>query len=140
MLMQRVFIGLTAASLLAAAASAAPDIRWSTIDGGAERMTGSGYTLTGSAGQHDAGPAAGPATGGTLTLRGGFWQPALFAGAGPCNTADVAEPFGLLDLSDISAFVTGFTTSDPIADLDGNGLYDLNDIGTFIGAFTAGCP
>ncbi len=59
---------------------------------------------------------------------------------GNCNAADIAEPFGILDLSDISAFVTGFSGMDPIADLNGDGIYDLNDINIFVTAFLAGCP
>lgn len=57
-----------------------------------------------------------------------------------CNAADLADPLGLLDLADISAFVAGFTGDDLIADLDENGLLDLADITLFVSAFTAGCP
>ncbi|USN99899.1 MAG: hypothetical protein H6810_04345 [Phycisphaeraceae bacterium] len=56
-----------------------------------------------------------------------------------CGPADIADPFGVLDLADINAFITGFTTQNPIADLDGNGLYDLADINLFINSFLAGC-
>ena len=58
----------------------------------------------------------------------------------PVCIADLVAPFGLLDLADISAFVSGFIAEDPIADLDGNDLFDLNDVSVFVGAFTAGCP
>ena len=47
---------------------------------------------------------------------------------------------GLLDLSDITAFVSAFTSNDPVADFDGNGVYDLSDITSFVSAFSAGCP
>jgi hypothetical protein len=57
-----------------------------------------------------------------------------------CNAADLSEPFGILDLSDINAFVSGFLTQNPISDLDNNGIFDLTDISLFIAAFTAGCP
>jgi hypothetical protein len=58
-----------------------------------------------------------------------------------CNAADLAEPFGVLDLSDINAFATGFTAQDPIADLaPPQGVFDLSDINAFITAFIAGCP
>ena len=57
----------------------------------------------------------------------------------PCP-ADLAEPFGLLDLADITAFATGFLAMDPIADLVADGLFDLSDINAFVTAFTAGCP
>ena len=58
----------------------------------------------------------------------------------PCNGADLAMPFGLLDLSDISAFISAFTGQQPAADFDMNGLFDLSDISAFIAAFTGGCP
>jgi len=64
----------------------------------------------------------------------------LDAGGGPCNAADLAEAYGLLDLADINAFVAGFVANSPSADLDGNGVFDLGDIGLFITAFVAGCP
>jgi hypothetical protein len=57
-----------------------------------------------------------------------------------CNAADIAMPYGVLDLADINAFVSGFLAGDPIADLDPDGIFDLNDITAFVGAFTAGCP
>ncbi len=62
-----------------------------------------------------------------------------FGSAAPCP-ADLAEPFGVLDLADIGAFVAGFTAGDPVADLDGNGVLDLADINLFIASFLAGCP
>ena len=37
--------------------------------------------------------------------------------AGGCNLADIAEPFGVLDLTDINTFIAGFTTQDPVADV-----------------------
>jgi hypothetical protein len=58
----------------------------------------------------------------------------------PWCPADLAEPFGVLDLSDIVAFVGAFTMMDPIADFDGNGLFDLSDITAFVSSFVAGCP
>ena len=61
-------------------------------------------------------------------------------GGPECNPADLAEPYGILDLGDISAFVVGFTTQDPIADLDESGIFDLGDISLFVTAFTGGCP
>ena len=60
--------------------------------------------------------------------------------AGGCGPADIAVPYGQLDLADISAFVASFISSDPVADLDGNGVFDLADLSGFIAAFTAGCP
>jgi hypothetical protein len=58
----------------------------------------------------------------------------------PCP-ADLAAPFGVLDLADIGAFTGGFTAQDPIADLaDPIGVFDLADISVFVGSFLAGCP
>jgi len=56
-----------------------------------------------------------------------------------CNEADVASPYGLLDLTDVGTFVSAFTSGDPLADLDDSGINDLGDIGAFVGAFTGGC-
>ncbi|USO00238.1 MAG: hypothetical protein H6810_06150 [Phycisphaeraceae bacterium] len=53
--------------------------------------------------------------------------------------ADLAEPFNLLDLQDVLAFVSAFTTNDPDADLDNNGLFDLVDLTGFVSAFLGGC-
>jgi hypothetical protein len=62
------------------------------------------------------------------------------ATAAPCP-ADIAAPFGVLDLSDINAFIAGFVTQDPIADLaPPAGVWDLSDVNAFIGSFVAGCP
>jgi hypothetical protein len=54
--------------------------------------------------------------------------------------ADLETPFGLLDLADITAFVTAFGAGEPAADIDGNGLFDLADITAFVEDFTGGCP
>ncbi len=61
-------------------------------------------------------------------------------GPAGCNAADLAEPFGVLDLGDITAFVAAFVAMDPSVDFDGNSVFDLADITAFISAFTAGCP
>ena len=58
----------------------------------------------------------------------------------PCP-ADLAPPFGVLDLADISVFVTGFQAQAAVADLaEPFGVFDLADIAAFVGSFTAGCP
>ncbi len=62
------------------------------------------------------------------------------AEAGPCNPADLAEPFGILDLADINAFTTGFISQGPAGDFDGNGIFDLTDINLFVASFVVGCP
>lgn len=62
-------------------------------------------------------------------------------GQAGCNLADIAPPFGILDLADIGLFVVAFTNQDPIADIAPPfGVFDLGDLGLFVGEFTAGCP
>jgi hypothetical protein len=57
-----------------------------------------------------------------------------------CSQADLAQPFGLLDLADITRFITAFVAGGSDADLDQNGLFDLADITGFVAAFLDGCP
>jgi hypothetical protein len=54
--------------------------------------------------------------------------------------ADLAEPFGVLDLADVNAFVLGFVEMLPQGDLNGDGIWDLGDVGLFVESFLAGCP
>ncbi len=71
-------------------------------------------------------------TPGEITL-GWVWTP-------DCP-ADIAAPFGVLDLADISAFVTAFTTGAPAGDVaEPFGVFDLADISGFVQAFLDGCP
>jgi hypothetical protein len=54
--------------------------------------------------------------------------------------ADLAPPFGLLDLADVTAFVQAFLGEDPVADFaDPAGQFDLADVLAFVGAFGSGC-
>lgn len=58
-----------------------------------------------------------------------------------CSEADLAEPFGTLDFSDVTAYLVAFSASDPAADLAAPfGVFDFSDVITFLGAFGAGCP
>ena len=62
-------------------------------------------------------------------------------GPSGCNPADLAEPFGVLDLADISFFMTAFIAQDPAADLaPPAGVFDLADLSAFVSAFVGGCP
>lgn len=58
----------------------------------------------------------------------------------PCNAADFAEPFGVLDGNDVAAFIGAFNAHDAAADLNGNGVFDLADVNLFAAVFVAGCP
>ncbi|USN98615.1 MAG: hypothetical protein H6810_10645 [Phycisphaeraceae bacterium] len=61
--------------------------------------------------------------------------------AAGCNPADVAEPYGVLDLADVQAFVGAFVAGGPLADIaEPFGVLDLADVQAFIGSFLAGCP
>ena len=62
-------------------------------------------------------------------------------GPTPCNVADLAQPFGILDITDVDAFIDFFLAGDPAADLAPNfGIIDIVDIDAFILAFLDGCP
>ncbi|USN99511.1 MAG: hypothetical protein H6810_02205 [Phycisphaeraceae bacterium] len=74
-----------------------------------------------------------PPPGGIMPIAGAYNIPA-------CALADIAEPFGLLDLADVTTFITEFVGMGSIADFNGDGLFDLSDIGLFVNSFVAGCP
>jgi hypothetical protein len=58
-----------------------------------------------------------------------------------CGVADLAPPFGVLDLTDINFFILGFLSRTPNADLAAPaGVFDLADINAFVTGFGAGCP
>jgi hypothetical protein len=58
-----------------------------------------------------------------------------------CNPADLADPRGVLDLADITAFSAAFLGGSADADLAlPGGVLDLADITAFIAAFSGGCP
>ncbi len=55
-------------------------------------------------------------------------------------TGDFAPPYDVLDFSDVIAFLTAFSTGDPIVDLaPPMGVFDFSDIIAFLTAFGAGC-
>jgi hypothetical protein len=69
--------------------------------------------------------------------------PGTCGDSGPmgCSPADLAAPFGIIDLSDVDAFIAAFLSGDPAADLAAPfGVIDLTDVDTFIPLFLAGCP
>jgi len=60
---------------------------------------------------------------------------------GPWCVADLAEPFGVLNFSDVVAFLTAFGAGEPEADLAAPfGTFDFSDVTAFLTAFGAGCP
>ncbi|MEZ6241976.1 MAG: GC-type dockerin domain-anchored protein [Phycisphaerales bacterium] len=59
----------------------------------------------------------------------------------PSCAADLAEPFGTLDFSDVLAFLTAFGSGSPEADLaEPFGTFDFSDVLEFLTAFGDGCP
>ena len=59
----------------------------------------------------------------------------------PDCPADLAEPFGSLDFSDVIAFLGAFGAGEPAADLAPPfGSLDFSDVLAFLTAFGAGCP
>lgn len=83
--------------------------------------------------------------GGSFTHAGGLASNRVvsYVAADPagCSTADIAEPYGVLDLADIQAFLSAFVSQSGVADIaEPFGVWDLADIQAFIGAFVAGCP
>lgn len=59
----------------------------------------------------------------------------------PECAADLAEPFGDLDFSDVLAFLTAFGGMEPAADLaEPFGSFDFSDVLAFLSSFGAGCP
>lgn len=122
------------ASAFAGPSGGAFEISWYTIDaGGTSSTTGGDFELSGTIGQPDAGEAM---TGGSFSLTGGFW-PGVET-APPCP-ADLTGD-GVLNFFDVSAFLSGFAASDPIADFTGDGVYNFFDVSAFLSAFAAGCP
>ena len=54
---------------------------------------------------------------------------------------DLAEPFGVLNFFDLSAFLNLYNAQDPAADLaEPFGTFNFFDIAAFIAAYNAGCP
>ncbi len=83
-------------------------------------------------------------TGGATSTGRMFWDDlCLIQGelSPGCNDADLAEPYNVLDFSDVLAFLTAFSAQDAAADLAAPfGTWDFSDVLEFLGQFSAGCP
>ncbi|MAY75307.1 MAG: hypothetical protein CMJ31_11420 [Phycisphaerae bacterium] len=103
------------------------------IAGGGGVCEGGRLTLTATIGQ----PVTGAADGGRFDLDAGFWVGA----AGSCNRADLARPFGTLDIADVVQFLQFFGAMNPAADLAAPaGTFDIADVVAFLQTFGLGCP
>ena len=100
--------------------------------------TPSGVTLTAARSINASGEIVGTFT--DATLGGATGAFIAFPVDDSCSIADVAAPFGVLDLSDVQRFTAEFIAGSPVADLDNSGVTDLTDIQRFIAAFVVGCP
>ncbi|MEZ6241900.1 MAG: SBBP repeat-containing protein [Phycisphaerales bacterium] len=62
-------------------------------------------------------------------------------GTADACAADMAAPEGVLDFSDVTAFLAAFVAMDPIADMsEPFGQFDFSDVTSFLAAFAGGCP
>ncbi len=60
---------------------------------------------------------------------------------GGCGPADLAEPFGTLNLQDVFAYLALFNIEDASADLaEPFGTFNLQDVFAYLDSFNAGCP
>mgnify|MGYP003630153182 CR=1 FL=1 len=57
-----------------------------------------------------------------------------------CNDADLAEPFGVLNNFDVSAFTSAWSNNEASADLNGDGIWNFFDLSVFMISYSAGCP
>jgi len=128
---------VAALALSASSASAQFSLTWYTIDGGGGTSSGGAFALSGTIGQHDAGPAL---TGGTFTLQGGFWVGGGTGGpsCAPC-VADFNNSGGTPDDADVDAFFTAWNNGEECADANNSGgTPDDADVDTFFTLWGAG--
>ena len=120
------------------AAAGAQDfnLTWHTVDGGGGTSEGSGFVLTGTVGQ----PDAGELTGGDFALAGGFWQPVAGGdGCGDCPTdANGDGETGPFDLATLLA-AWGPVEAGNCLDANGDGDMGPFDLATLLAAWGP-CP
>lgn len=108
---------------------------WAVSGGAVHNASGGAFTLSGTVGQHDAGD---PMAGGAFAVHTGFWPAAIVQDACP---ADLAAPFGQIDLFDLLTFLDLYNAQAPGADFAAPfGQIDLFDMLTFIDLYGVGCP
>lgn len=107
------------------------DLTWSNIGAGGS-ASGGGYTLSGTAGQ----PDAGALSGGSYTLTGGFW-----GGGTPCNLPEDIDGDGQVTVLDVQADASAWGTATPAFPYDQNndGDVDVQDVMLVAAAFGGVC-
>ncbi len=66
---------------------------------------------------------------------------AALIGPVPCNAADLAAPFGVLNFFDISAYLALLNAGNPAADLAAPfGVLNFFDLSAYLSIYNAGCP
>ena len=134
MLHPRFTLPLISALLLANAAAAQTlSITAHTIAGGGGVSTGGSFSLTGTIGEYDAGPAPAGMSGGAFSALCGVWPgfntcPADFNGSGATSVQDIFD------------FLAAYFANDPRADFNNSGTVSVQDIFDFLAAYFAGCP
>lgn len=87
------------------------------------------------------GPSTPTIVSGELTVEQAIEIDATLPPAPPACLADVAAPFGTLDIDDVLVFLSSFNVGNSRADLvvpfD---VYNIDDVLTFLLSFNAGCP
>jgi hypothetical protein len=63
---------------------------------------------------------------------------AIISGDPPCG-ADLTMD-GELNFFDVSAFLSAYTSGDPIADFTNDGEFNFFDVSAFLSAYNTGCP
>jgi hypothetical protein len=59
----------------------------------------------------------------------------------PCSPADLAEPFGVLNFFDVSAYLTAYVLANPAADFAPPfGTLNFFDVSEFLTVYNQGCP
>ncbi len=126
--------------ILACTALGQYQISWYTVDGGGGHSAGGDFSLSGTIGQHDAGPSAGAMSGGACTLIGGFWPAAVLV----CHCPGDMNGDGIKDALDIQQFtaclIGGGACS--CADVDKITGVTIDDVAAFVADLIAGdsCP
>ena len=106
-------------------------VPWYTIDGGGGTFSGGPFSLSGTVGQHDAGPVM---RGGPFTLSGGFWGGVV---PSPCGADFNGD--GLVNTLDVLAFFNAWAAGDSAADINGDGTVNTLDVLAFLNLWAAGC-